>query len=145
MKAQVTSLGDKKVVFKDGGSIKFSNNNDQYSGVIAGTIGHQLVGKIVFYDRENELFAEITYGAYYFSKQHYFHGYITKNGAKLSEIKGTYAGYCDFDGVRYWDYREKNRVCYYVDYEVPADQSLPSQSSKRTDGLFKKEKTIEEA
>jgi len=30
-------------------------------------------------------------------------------------------GYVDFDGVRYWDYREKRRIHFPVDYEAPED------------------------
>jgi len=54
-------------------------------------------------------------------------------------------GFLDFDGVRYWDYREKNRVHFSVDYEPPADKSLPSQSTKRSDGIFLDTKTVDEA
>ena len=54
-------------------------------------------------------------------------------------------GYLEFDGVRFWDYREKRRVHFPVDRIVPDEVSLPSQSSKRTDGIFKRTKSIEEA
>jgi len=54
-------------------------------------------------------------------------------------------GYIDIDGVRYWDYREKRRIHFPVDYEAPEEETLPSQCTKRTDGLYLRTKTIEEA
>ena len=54
-------------------------------------------------------------------------------------------GFCDIDGVRYWDYRDKKRTHFALDYELPPEQSLPSQSTKRTDGIYLQTKTIEEA
>ena len=47
---------------------------------------------------------------------------------------GNYNGYLDFDGVRYWDVREKDEFYFPIAGEEP--NSLPSQASKRTDGRF---------
>ena len=81
----------------------------------------------------------------YFGKQDYIYGEILVNGEKKCEINGNYMGYLDFDGVRYWDYREKHKIFFPVDYEDPSEQTLESQSTKRTDGLYLKTRTIEEA
>jgi len=40
----------------------------------------------------------------------------------------------DFDGIRYWDVRQKDDVYFPIAGEVP--DSLPSQASKRSDGRF---------
>lgn len=49
----------------------------------------------------------------------------------------------DFDGVRYWDVREKDDVYFPIAGENPI--SLPSQASKRTDGRFLISRPIVEA
>ena len=98
-----------------------------------------------FEDEANNITAYVQYKAYYTKKYDYFWGEIHKDGYKEVEITGNYMGFCDFDGVRYWDYREKHKIYHPVDYELPAEESLPSQASKRTDGIYKKTKTVEEA
>jgi hypothetical protein len=35
----------------------------------------------------------------------YFEGVITENGKPASKFYGTYCGFLNFDGVRYWDGR----------------------------------------
>jgi len=30
-------------------------------------------------------------------------------------------GFCDIDGVRYWDYRDKKRTHFALDYELPPE------------------------
>jgi hypothetical protein len=39
--------------------------------------------------------------------QDYFTGAILKGQTKVSDIRGNYMGFIDFDGKRYWDIREK--------------------------------------
>lgn len=36
----------------------------------------------------------------------YFKGKIKKNDEVISKIYGSYMGFCEFDDVRYWDYRQ---------------------------------------
>lgn len=52
-------------------------------------------------------------------------------------------GFIDFDEVRYWDVRESDRIFFQSAGEAPV--SLPSQSTKRTDGRFLISLTVEEA
>ena len=42
-------------------------------------------------------------------------------------------GFFDFDGVRYWDIREKNKTWFKVVSDDP--KSLPSDSTKRPDSV----------
>ena len=65
-------------------------------------------------------------------KSDYCWGEIHHNGKKISEISANYNGWMDFDGVRYWDVREKDAICFPIAGEEP--NSLPSQASKRSDG-----------
>lgn len=144
--AAVQCKGGKIMRFHDGQVIKYGQVDDLITGVMMGNFGHQLTGTVEFHDEENDLHGHIQYGAYTFSKQDYCWGEIKRgDGTRISEIKGTYVGYLDFDGVRYWDYREKMRVHTEVDYVAPDEETLPSQASKRTDGIFLLEKTVEEA
>ena len=61
----------------------------------------------------------------------------------MSEIYGNYNGFLDFDKVRYWDVRRKDDVFFPIAGEDP--NSLPSQSTKRTDGRKFISLTVEEA
>jgi hypothetical protein len=133
------------VTFKDGQTIRFNHNDDSIYGFIMGTMGHQLIGRVDFEDKENEITAHVDFGAYNFKKQDYFWGEIFVKGEMKHEILGNYMGYCDIGGVRYWDYRDKKRIHFPLDYEAPADQTLESQSTKRTDGIFLVNNPIEEA
>lgn len=65
-----------------------------------------------------------------------------KNGVKVSQIKGNYMGYLDFDGVRYWDLREQFK--YEVD-RGPMEKALKSDSRNRIDSLALLAGTIEQA
>ena len=61
------------------------------------------------------------------------YGEIFKGEERICEIEANYMGFFDFDGVRYWDIREKDKTWFKVVNEEP--HSLPSDSSKRTDGI----------
>lgn len=125
--------GFKEVQFKDGGKIRWNLNNDHFSGIFLGTMTHQLNGKVTFTDEQNGLVGTYQYGAYTFKKQDYTWGEIKQNGTRVSEVFANYNGWMDFDGVRYWDVREKDDVYFEIAGEVP--DCLPSQASRRTDGL----------
>lgn len=85
------------------------------------------------------------FGAYTLKRQDYIWGELYVDGKKKHEITGNYMGWLNFDNVRYWDYREKHKVHFPVDYEAPPEQTLESQCTKRTDGIFLQTKTIDEA
>ena len=61
------------------------------------------------------------------------YGEIFKGEERISELKANYMGFFDFDGVRYWDIREKEKTWRRVISDDP--ESLPSDATKRTDGL----------
>ena len=137
------SRGFKEIVFKDGGKIRWNLNNDRFSGLFMGTMNHQLTGRVTFTDEQNDITAYYDYGAYTFSKQDFVWGEISQGGKKISEIYGNYNGFLDFDKVRYWDARKKDEVFFPIAGEEI--NSLPSQSSKRTDGRFFISDTVEVA
>jgi len=82
------------------------------------------------------------FGAYMFKKQDYIWGEVKRNGQKVSEITGNYCGFVDFDGKRYWDYREIDTVNYEVQSVA---EYLPSDARNRTDGIFLRTRPVTEA
>ena len=54
-------------------------------------------------------------------------------------------GYLNFDKVRYWDIRDKDKIHFPLRKTDVVPDALPSDSLVRTDRLFLEEKTIEEA
>ena len=141
--SEVHAVGFKEVIFKDGGKIRWNLNNDYISGILVGTMNHQLTGTVTFTDEANGLTAYYKFNAYTFRKQDFVWGEIHQNGKKIGECSGNYMGYLDFDDVRYWDAREKDQVFVPIAGEEP--DCLPSSSSLRTDGRFFISKSMEEA
>jgi len=82
-------------------------------------------------------------GAYNLKTQDYMYGEIFRGQERVCEIEANYMGFFDFDGVRYWDIREKEKTWFKVESEEL--DPLPSDSTKRTDGIALRTKTIEEA
>jgi hypothetical protein len=67
---------------------------------------HQLVGTVKFKDEANGITAEATIGSERGLPRDYFSGSISRNGNVVSKFRGTYMGYADFDGKRYFDLRQ---------------------------------------
>ena len=61
---------------------------------------------------------------------------------EVCEITGTYVGYIDFAGERYWDYREKDLMNFPC---IPGETCPPSDSRNRLDSQYLVTRTIEEA
>ena len=141
--AEVEYIGRRTITFKDGGCIELTQPKDKIYGLFMGTFGQQVIAKQVFTDVQNDLTAEVQYGAYMFKKQDYVWGEIKKAGKKVCEITGNYVGHLDFDEVRYWDYREKESLNFPI---IPlADSYLPSDARNRTDAQFLVSRPVEEA
>ena len=101
-------MGNRRIEFKDGGVITHDYPMDKIYGLFIGTFGQQTMKKVTFRDEANDISATLEYGAYMFKKQDYCWGEIKVGGGKVeSVIEGNYVGYLNFDGVRYWDFRNK--------------------------------------
>ena len=101
-------MGNRRIEFKDGGVITHDYPMDKIYGLFIGTFGQQTMKKVTFRDEANNISATLEYGAYMFKKQDYCWGEIKVGGGKVeSVIEGNYVGYLNFDGVRYWDFRNK--------------------------------------
>ena len=94
-------------------------------------MGHQLTGKIEFHDKENNLYGFYEMGSVKKKAQDYFQGNITQNGMKICEVYGSYMGYMDFNGQRYFDIRHNNEIYYPLN--LLHMEALPSDSTRRED------------
>lgn len=101
----ILNKGKRTVVFQDGQKINFDFPNELYSGTLMGTLKQESVGKMIFTDEKNGLYCEIKFGDVKKKPTDYFQGDILQNGKAISKVYGTYLGYIDFDGNRYFDHR----------------------------------------
>lgn len=70
---------------------------------------------MTFEDEENHLSASFEFGnAGRWKTQDYFLGQILRNDDPICEISGNYMGFIDFDGVRYYDIREKQHIHFPI-------------------------------
>lgn len=69
-----------------------------------GKLKVQSKGSVEFEDIKNGYSAKITFDTVPKRPKDYFKGEIVKGDKVLSQILGSYMGFCDFDGVRYWSY-----------------------------------------
>ena len=97
--------GGKKIAFKDGSEIKYGPHQDKFLNSLWGTLTHCYWGVIEFVDEKNGITATYSIGKEKKGKD-YVKGEILKDGVKVSELNGSYMGYLEFDGKRYWDVRK---------------------------------------
>lgn len=141
---QVNYVGGKVLRFHDGQTIRCNIPSDQFNSVVTGTIYRQVHGTVEYVDEENQLHATVTIGKVKKKSQEYFEGSITHKGQHVCEVYGNYCGYIDFDGVRYWDNREVDKV--WKEYTpLPQDKILPSDSIFRKDVLTLKTGDVDQA
>lgn len=97
-------------------------------------MGHQLTGKMKYEDVSNNIVANYEFGNVRKKTQDFFTGQILKDDKVVSEIRGNYMGFIDFDGLRYWDIRERANIWFPVSPQ--GERSLPSDSTKRQDSII---------
>ena len=97
-----------------------------------GTLYNQVHGKIEFRDEANDIYGFYEIGNVKQRSQEYFEGLIYQNGKQVSDVFGNYCGYVDFNGLRYFDVRRVKDV-FKVYQDLPENESLPSDSTKRLD------------
>ena len=147
--------GRKKIEFtRDGSEIVFNQHSDAFKNTIFGTLAHQVRGTTVYTDEVNGIQAELKFGSVKKKAKDYFSGVIRQRAANnsnkwldVTQFRGTYLGWIEFGGVRYWDLRET--VIQSVDGVPFEEQSsnfvLPSDCRLRTDSIELREGRVEEA
>ena len=78
-----------------------------------------------FKDNKHNLTGYYEIGQCNKSIQDYLEGKIFKDGEEVSKLYGTYMGYLDFDGERYYDYRECTKL---FKKPTPVLNPLPSDA-----------------
>jgi hypothetical protein len=102
----VTAKAWRKVTFKDNNqTIHNTFPNEYYDGSLLGTTVHSSVGDLEFTDEGNGIYCKIELGKVKKRPSDYIEGTITVNGEPVSKLTGTYLGYLEFDGKRYFDFR----------------------------------------
>lgn len=127
--------GSKTISFKDGTKITFGNTQDIFQNVIMGQCHHILFGNFDYKDEKNGVTGVMNIGDVRGKPKDYFDGHIEQHGKKVCQsIDGTYMGYADFDGERYFDVRHMNIL---EQEDLPLDSKeplcLPSDSRRRID------------
>ena len=130
--------GGKTIVFKDGTVIKYTPHQDKFYNTLWGTLVHCLCGTSEFEDAANGVTAQYTIGTK--RGRDYVSGWIKKNGEKVCDISGTYMGWVEFDGVRYWDIR---RMVNFPLIEPPRENVIRSDWRYRTDTCALMEGNVE--
>ncbi|CAG9326920.1 KES1_7 [Blepharisma stoltei] len=136
----ITNVGRKVFSFPDGQSISQNCPEEVFSGTFFGTMRHESLGVVEFNDEGNGYKCKLQFGGNKNMPSDYIFGsIIDSNGNSISTIKGTYCGYIDFDGRRYWDAR------HIRPYEVKFSQILPSDSEVREDIILLRQGNIDAA
>lgn len=79
-------------------------------------------------DKLNKLQCLVTIGSVKGKVTDYVEGVIVEDNKRIvSKLSGTYLGYFEFDGIRYWDAREVGA------FQMSYSESLPSDSDLRED------------
>ena len=120
--------GGKTITFADGGKVTYTPHQDKFYNSLWGTLAHCLCGTCDFVDEANGVTATYTIGTK--KGRDYIKGEIKKDGRVVSTLTGTYMGWLEFDGVRYWDIR---RMQNFALQELPMDKALRSDWRWRTD------------
>lgn len=135
----INNHGNKLIEFPDGHTIRVNCPIEIFTGTFWGEMRHETMGTLSYADSYGNT-CDIVIGKTKKRPSDYLEGQIKDAAGKvLSNCTGTYCGYIDFDGVRYWDYRHS---------EVPAINFLnvlPSDSEVRKDLITLRQGNIEEA
>jgi len=137
---EVNATGSRTLTFDDGQSIKLYNTQEFFDSTFWGTLRHQCRGTLKYEDEKNNIFASVELGSVTNKPQDYCSGFIKYKGKTVSRIYGTYLGFIEFDGKRYWDIRDFE---YFK--AIKSDYILESDSRYRKDLQTLLEGKVDEA
>ena len=125
----VTNLGKRIFQFFDGYSVTLTCPEEVFSGTFLGTMRHESLGTIQASDNEGNT-CTVTIGKIKGKPSDYLQGIIfDRDKRPIANLQGTYLGYLDFDGVRYWDAR------FLRPFEINYLRVLESDAENRKDIL----------
>jgi hypothetical protein len=113
----VTPQGERSVHFKDGTTIVCDNPNERITSLFWGQMCHETFGAQTFTDAKNGLRCRLEFGNPSGRKgvpSDFFEGVVERydvsqpdaQGEDISVVEGSWVGFIDFDGKRYWDLRK---------------------------------------
>jgi hypothetical protein len=119
----------RRVEFKDNKQTIYNTMpNEYFSGTLLGTTVHETIGSMEYTDVENKIYCKLVFGGVKKKPSDYVDAQIFVDGKPVCSIKGTYLGWLEFDGQRYFDFREM------VPFEAKSSQSpIPSDCNYRND------------
>jgi len=79
--------------------------NENYDSTFWGTCVNETMGTMEFVDKVNDIRCELKFGKVKKKPSDYLEGEIKVKGQVVSKITGTYLGWVEIDGNRYFDYR----------------------------------------
>jgi hypothetical protein len=79
--------------------------NESIGGTLLGTTVHETIGNMEFKDEENEIYCNIQFGKVKGKPSDYFSGVITVKDEPVSKVLGSYLGFIDIDGKRFFNHR----------------------------------------
>ncbi|CAD8212846.1 unnamed protein product [Paramecium pentaurelia] len=105
-------------------------SSEHYSGTFFGTMKNESQGALSFIDEANNLNCIVQLGKVKNKPTDYFEGEIKQGKTVLSKLFGSYMGFADFDGIRYWDARVIKPFAMQI-----LKSNLESDHTKRTDRI----------
>ena len=118
------SKGLLQLKFKDGTLFEIGLSENKVENVFWGTMRHEIYGSQTFVDTTNNMRAVINYSpsGRVGLPSDYFEGVLEKfdpaapdrEGQLISNITGSWVGFCDFDKVRYWDINTVEKLAMKV-------------------------------
>ena len=147
-KMLVTPQGERSVHFKDGTTITCDCPSDRILNVFWGQMCHETLGVQTFTDHKHGIRCRLEFGNPAGRKgvpSDYFEGVIEKYdpcnpeapGQVLVKTEGSWVGFIDFEGVRYWDIRTTQKMPLIT----PAS-TLKSDSRLRPDRVALEAKVV---
>ncbi|CAD8213931.1 unnamed protein product [Paramecium octaurelia] len=126
----ILNHGKRTIQFNDQ-KIQCTFSSEHYSGTFLGTMKNESQGSLQFVDDANNLKCTVQLGKVKNKPTDYFEGEIKRGKTTLSKLFGSYMGFADFDGVRYWDARVIKPFAMQI-----LKSNLDSDHAKRTDRIF---------
>lgn len=98
------------------------------------------LGEINFEEKKLGLFCKLKIGSVKGKPSDTLSGDIVYQGKIVSSVSGSYVSNIDFDGKRYWDFRENFPISI-----IEINKNTPSSSVLREDRVLLEQEKLEEA
>jgi len=135
----VKNKGKRTVEFADGQSITWNYCEESFNNTFFGTIRQESTGTITFKDQKNGFELALKLDSVKKKPSDYFQAEIKLKNISVSKVYGSFCGFIEFNGIRYWDIRENFDVSL-----IEPQKQLPSSALYREDRMFIEKNNVEE-